>query len=86
MGRSFYTRGWHHSKSRGREQTVPCGFCGRMVPKYKTFSVVKGFAINDPLIKQEVSFMGRSSLNLMTNRVRACPACARHRSIVRKKR
>ncbi|MBU0953536.1 MAG: hypothetical protein KKA90_03900 [Nanoarchaeota archaeon] len=85
-GNKFYRRGWHHTKTRGREQTVTCGFCGRRVPKYKTFPVVKGFSINDPLLKQEMGIMGKRGLMLMSNRVQACPACARHRSIVRKKR
>jgi hypothetical protein len=43
----YYKRGWHHTKKRGKESTVVCGFCGRVVPKYKTFSVVRGFRVND---------------------------------------
>ena len=82
--RHFYKRGWQHTKSRGREGTIPCGFCGRMVPKYKTFSVTKGFSLTDPIIKQELGIHGRG-LQLFQNTIRACPACARHRGIVRKK-
>jgi ribosomal protein S26 len=66
----FYKRGWHHTKTRGRETTVTCGFCGRMVPKYKAFSVGRGF--------RNTFFAQR--------KMYACPGCARHRNIVRKKR
>lgn len=79
----YYKRGWSHSKTRGKEGTVTCGFCGRKVPKYKTFSVVKGFGITDPMLRKELSFRRGP---LFRNKVHACPACARHRNIVRKKR
>ena len=85
MARSAYKRGWHHTKGRGSEGMVTCGFCGRQVPKYKTFSVVKGFSINDPLIKAAMGPEARRGLLLSTNRIQACPACARHRNIVKKK-
>ena len=86
MARKYYKRGWHHTKSRGREGTTNCGFCGRRVPKYKTFPIVKGFKITDPVLKKELGYTGRYGLTLMQNKVYACPACARHRNIVRKKR
>lgn len=86
MARQYYKRGWHHTKTRGRETTVSCGFCGRQVPKYKTFPVVKGLRISDPLIRRELGFMSRRGPTLFQNKIYACPACARHRSIVRKKR
>ena len=81
-----YKRGWHHTRGRGTESMVTCTFCGRMVPKYKTFSVVKGFRISDPMLKREMGFRGRNLPIFMQNKARACPACARHRNIVRKKR
>jgi len=82
----FYKRGWSHSKSRGIESMVNCTFCGRRVPKYKTFSVVKGFRVSDPLLRKEMGYFGRGVPMLMQNKARACPACARHRNIVRRKR
>lgn len=81
-----YTRGWHHTKTRGKESTVMCTYCGRKVPKYKTFPVVKGFRINDPMLKREFGSMARRGLSLLQTKSHACPACARHRKIVRKKR
>ena len=86
MARQYYKRGWSHTKTRGKEGTVTCGFCGRRVAKYKTFPTVKGFSINDPVIRAEVGARGRRGLNLLSSKVYACPACARHRNIVRKKR
>ena len=82
----FYKRGWHHTKVRGRESMVSCGFCGRQVPKYKTFPVVRGFRINDPLLRKELGYAGRMSLSLMQTKMYACPGCARFHKIVRKKR
>ncbi len=79
----FYKRGWHHTKTRGKESTVTCGFCGRKVPKYKTFPVTRGFGISDPMLRKE---LGRRRGNLFQSKMYACPACARHRNIVRRKR
>ena len=80
----YYKRGWSHSKGRGKEGSIFCGFCGKRVPKYKTFSVTKSFGINDPQLKKDLGF-GRYS-TLFQRKMHACPACARHRNIVRKKR
>ncbi len=80
-----YKRGWKHGRERGREASVTCGFCGRMVPRYKTFSVVRGFRITDPLLREELNMKGRA-FNLTSNKMYACPACARHRHIVRRKK
>ncbi|MBL7160493.1 MAG: hypothetical protein ISS93_01435 [Candidatus Aenigmarchaeota archaeon] len=79
----FYKRGWSHTKTRGKEGTVNCGFCGRRVPKYKTFPIVKGFGISDPALRKEIGYRRGP---LFQNKIYACPACARHRNIVRKKR
>lgn len=80
--RQFYKRGWSHTKRRGHETNVNCGFCGRMVPKYRTFAVVKGFSIKDAELRKEIG----GDLPFLTNKVYACPSCARHRSIVKKNR
>jgi len=76
-----YKRGWSHTKGRGRETLVTCGFCGKRVPKYKCIPVYKGFRINDPLVRKELG----SHTSFAQNKVYACPACARHRKITRKK-
>jgi len=83
---SSYKRGWKHSKGRGRETQVTCGFCGKRVPKYKTFSVVKGLRISDPGIRQGMGGQGRFGMSFLQSKIYACPACARHRNIVRRKR
>ncbi|MCK5023181.1 MAG: hypothetical protein KAS04_03340 [Candidatus Aenigmarchaeota archaeon] len=81
--KQFYRRGWQHTKGRGKESTVPCSFCGKTVPKYKTFPVYRGFSISDPSITKE---LGRRRVSLSSTKMYACPACARHRKIVKKKR
>ena len=82
----YYKRGWQHTKTRGKEGVVTCSFCGRKVPKYKTFPVVRGFSINDPVLRNELGERGRYGIQLAQIKSYACPACARHRKIVRKKR
>ena len=84
--KGFYKRGWHHTKTRGKESVITCGFCGRKVPRYKTFSVTRGFVITDPLLKKELGIKDRGRFNLMQSKTYACPGCARHRRIVRKRR
>jgi ribosomal protein S26 len=84
MKKGFYKRGWHHGKIRGKETTVTCGFCGRIVPKYKTFSVRRGLKLSDPLIRRELGL--RKPISLWTEKLYACPSCARFHRIVRKKR
>lgn len=78
-----YKRGWQHTKKRGRESVITCSFCGRKVPKYKTFAVTKGFRITDPLLKKEIGI--KKTLSLSWSKMYACPSCARHRGIVRNK-
>jgi small subunit ribosomal protein S26e len=79
MKKESYKRGWHHTVKRGKETTITCSFCGRQVPKYKTFVVYKGFKINDPLLKT-------SKRGLLSSvKMYACPSCARFHRIVRKK-
>jgi ribosomal protein S26 len=84
-----YKRKYAHTKSRGRESTVRCSACKREVPRYKTFTLRKGFRITDPLILQQVD---KRMIHLLSRTVRLCPSCARFRGIaqpgksVRKKR
>ena len=81
-----YSRGWKHGKERGKEALVTCSYCGRKVPKYKTFSSMRGFRITDPLLRDELKSRDRRSISLLSNKMYACPACARHRHIVRRKK
>jgi small subunit ribosomal protein S26e len=81
--KQFYRRGWHHTRTRGRETSVTCGFCGKKVPKYKTFAVYRGFSVSDPSIRKEI---GRRGASLFSTKIYACPACARHRRIIKKRR
>lgn len=74
-----YTRKYSHTKSRGSESMVRCDSCGRQVPKYKTFPVVRGFRISDPVVLQQVD---RRMIHLMQRRQRYCPSCARFRGII----
>ncbi|MFH1126567.1 MAG: hypothetical protein V1718_00470, partial [archaeon] len=55
---------------------------GRMVPRYKTFTTYRGFRITDPFLRKELE---HSSTSFSQEKVYACPACARHRSIVQKR-
>lgn len=84
MARKFYKRGWHHTKTRGRETMINCSFCGRKVPRYKCFVVYRGFRITDPVIKKEIGI--ERSLSLLQNKMYACPGCARFHRIVKKKK
>lgn len=76
-----YTRKYHHTKTRGREGTVTCGYCGKIVPKYKTFTKFRGFRITDPAILQAVD---RTQMHLFSQKIQVCPSCARHHKIVQK--
>ena len=74
-----YTRKYAHTKSRGSESLVSCEYCGRQVPRYKTFTITKGMRINDPVILQQID---RRFIHMLTRKARVCPSCARFRGIV----
>jgi len=74
-----YKRTWSHTKGRGRETLVNCDICGREIPRYKTFTQIRGFSITDPLILRQVD---RRMIHLMKRKIRLCPACARFRGVV----
>ncbi|MBI2583378.1 MAG: hypothetical protein HYW25_01805 [Candidatus Aenigmarchaeota archaeon] len=74
-----YRRGYSHTKERGQEKKINCGFCGKLVPKWKTFAVEKTFRISDPLIKKNVDMR---RVSMWGRKVYACPGCARFRGIV----
>ena len=74
-----FKRTYEHTHARGREKTIICGVCGRLVPKYKTFVMKKGFVINDPVLEQSVD---KSYIEIFPKRkVRLCPSCARFQGV-----
>lgn len=75
-----YKRGYTHTKSKGHETNVTCGFCNRSVPRWKTFATYKGFRITDPAIRQQ---MDRRAMSMFQQKMYACPSCARYRGIVK---
>lgn len=75
-----YRRGYHHTKSKGHESTVTCGFCGKNVPRWKTIAVTKSFRINDPVLRKQIDPRFVSTFG---RKMYACPSCARFRGIVR---
>jgi ribosomal protein S26 len=75
-----YSRGYSHSKGRGHESTVNCGFCGKSVPRWKTFPVYRGFRISDPVLRKEID---RRRVSTFERKMYACPSCARFRGIVK---
>ena len=77
-----YKRGYSPGHQRGKKDTVNCGFCGKIVPRYKTIPSFRGFRITDPTILQAVE---RSNIHTGAQKIYACPGCARFRGIVEKK-
>jgi len=75
-----YKREYRHTKSRGSEQLVRCDSCGRIVPRYKAFTKVRGFGLGDPTLMRQID---RRMIHLMRRTERFCPACARFRGIVK---
>ncbi len=76
-----YTRKYHHTKSRGHESAVDCGYCGRKVPRYKCIVKFRGFRFTDPAILKMVD---RKSIHMASNKMYICPSCARHHKVVEK--
>jgi len=75
-----YKRSYAHTKTRGREGFVRCGFCGKRVPRWKTFVKFKGFRISDPVLRKQVP---RHRIHMFSRKVYVCPSCARFRHIVK---
>lgn len=76
-----YTRKYAHTKSRGHEGLVVCGYCGRQVPRYKTFVKFRGFRITDPTVLQQVD---RTQIHMFSRKIYVCPSCARYHKIVQR--
>jgi len=81
--KAAYKRGWNAPASRGHAPTVECGFCGRMVPKYKCFVTYRGFRITDPGLRREID---SRFVAATTHKIYVCPQCARFHGIVQKKK
>jgi len=77
-----YTRGWKTTGGRGHQAVVDCGFCGRKVPRHKTFTEFRGFRITDPLLRRMIA---RQDISTFEQKMYVCPSCARHRGIVVKR-
>ena len=75
-----YKRGYVHSKGRGQETKIRCDFCSKIVPRWKTFPVFRGFRINDPMINKN---MDKRMISGFQRKMYACPACARFRGIIK---
>ncbi len=74
-----YKRIYKHSRDKGKETYVTCGYCGKMVPKWKTIPVYKKFNIADPTLKKNFSAI----VSTYARKIYVCPSCARFRGIVR---
>jgi small subunit ribosomal protein S26e len=77
---SPYKRGYHHTKSKGHESVVNCGYCGRNVPRWKTFTNYRSFRINDPVLRKQID---PRFISTFSRKIYACPSCARFRGIVK---
>jgi len=76
-----YKREYKHTKQRGQEARVRCDMCGKLVPRWKSFTVQRGFRINDPTILKQVD---RRMIHLLNKKLRVCPKCARFHHIVQR--
>jgi ribosomal protein S26 len=76
-----YKRTYKHTLKRGRETRIRCSMCGRLVPRWKTFTKTKGFRITDPFILKQVD---KRMLHFSREKIRVCPKCARFYGIVEK--
>ena len=75
-----YKRGYHHTKSKGRESSVTCGFCGKKVPRWKAFTQFRGFRISDPVLRKQLD---HRQVSMFQRKTYVCPSCARFRGIVK---
>lgn len=75
-----YRRGYTHTKSKGKESTVTCTYCGRSVPRWKTFVQYRGFRISDPGLRKQIDPRFVSGFQ---SKMYVCPSCARFRGIVK---
>lgn len=81
ISKAPYTRHYAHTKTRGKEGTVDCGYCGKKVPRYKAFIKYRGFRITDPVLLRQIK---RSDIHVTSHKIYVCPKCARHYKVVQK--
>jgi len=81
VSKAPYTRKYQHTHTRGRESRVTCGYCGKKVPRYKTFTKFRGFRITDPTVLQQVD---RAYIHTFSKKIYVCPSCARFHRIVQR--
>jgi len=81
VSKAPYTRKYLHTSSRGHEQLVICGYCGKRVPRYKCFQKYRGFRISDPSILKQVD---RRNIHMSSHKMYVCPKCARFYKVVKK--
>ncbi|MFC2143234.1 hypothetical protein ACFLQN_02440 [Candidatus Aenigmatarchaeota archaeon] len=74
-----YKRKYRHTGKKGRESSVTCGYCGKTLPRWKSFTTYKGFRITDPTLKKQID---KRFTSMFQRKMYACPSCARHRGIV----
>lgn len=75
-----YSRKYKHTGGKGKESSVTCGYCGRSVPRWKTFTTFRGFRITDPVIRKSID---KRQMSFFQTKMYACPSCARHRGIIK---
>lgn len=76
-----YKRTYKHTSQRGKEARIRCDKCGRLVPRWKTFSAYRGFRIRDPVILKQ---MDKRMIHTLGNKMRVCPKCARFYHVVKR--
>ena len=80
VSKAPYKRTYKHSAQRGREYRIPCAFCKRLVPRYKTFVITKSSSLlKDPVLAKQLD---KRFIHTGKTKLRICPACARFRGIV----
>ena len=75
-----YKRKYHHTKSKGKESTVVCAFCGKQVPRWKAIPVVRSFRLTDAALRKQFD---RKQMSTFGRKSYACPSCARYRGIIK---
>ena len=75
-----YKRGYRHTGKKGKESVVRCSFCGRNVPRWKSFVSYRGFRITDPVLKKQIDIRRTS---MFQRKEYVCPSCARFRGIIK---
>mgnify|MGYP007013844276 CR=1 FL=1 len=78
MGKAPYVREYKQSKARGKDYTVRCSGCGRIVPRFKAFTSYRGFKLDYEIVRM----VGRKNVHVSSIKAYYCPKCARNLGIV----